>query len=715
MAEKQSEQRGLSRKKSNNGKVDPSSNGSPVVSAFQSKATVFSSTNTPKSPMSPFPSSTSATTQLQKQSMKSTNSSSSSLTSPATTTGTGAVSTISGSASSSSSSSTSKSSASFPSPASFVEKISNSFRRSMHNSASASSTPSPTSSSPTISNGGTHFLAEQVPLPQNGGISMQKSHSQQGVNVNGNGGNKKAVNGSPQQHHHHHQRPLPAIPTSANTTATATTTTPNFNSSIPQQGYAHHSYRKHSFVGVGKPTSMGGMVGIGGGGNYPTMTSATTGAKLSPNGIPNSLGNVNMMGSTSDSNIIVSANGRPRAHTMAVAKGFRRTYSTASMKMRDVEVGPGHFQKIKLIGKGDVGKKHKVSAKLYAMKILKKSEMIKRNKIKRVLAEQEILATSNHPFIVTLYHSFQSEDYLYFIMEYCCGGEFFRALQSRPGKCLVEKDARFYAAEVIAALEYLHLMGFIYRDLKPENILLHHTGHIMLTDFDLSKPSASPASPTVVRSGFSFSSSGPSTVVDTRTCTASLRTNSFVGTEEYIAPEVIKGCGHTSAVDWWTLGILIFEMLFGTTPFKGSNRNGTFSNIIHNDVTFPNHANEISKECKSVVRKLLHKDEEKRLGSRAGASDVKAHAFFKGLNWALLRNMTPPIQPVVRDHLDTSNFRNIHDSLSLDLEKDEVIGGGHGDIGLANGGGNGGNSLDPFDGFESVTLSHWTENLANGH
>jgi len=95
--------------------------------------------------------------------------------------------------------------------------------------------------------------------------------------------------------------------------------------------------------------------------------------------------------------------------------------------------------------------------------------MIKRNKIKRVMAEQEILSTSNHPFIVTLYHSFQSDDYLYLCMEYCMGGEFFRALQTRPGKCLPEEDARFYAAEVIAALEYLHLMGFIYRDLKPES------------------------------------------------------------------------------------------------------------------------------------------------------------------------------------------------------------------------------------------------------
>ncbi|KAM3457367.1 hypothetical protein MY3296_001109 [Beauveria thailandica] len=387
---------------------------------------------------------------------------------------------------------------------------------------------------------------------------------------------------------------------------------------------------------------------------------------------------------------------------------FRRTYSSNSIKVRNVEVSPSSFDKIKLIGKGDVGKvylvREKKSNRLYAMKVLSKKEMIKRNKIKRALAEQEILATSNHPFIVTLYHSFQSEDHLYLCMEYCSGGEFFRALQTRPGKCIPEDDARFYAAEVTAALEYLHLMGFIYRDLKPENILLHQSGHIMLSDFDLSKQSDLGGKPTMIV-GKNGARTDALPTIDTRSCIANFRTNSFVGTEEYIAPEVIKGSGHTSAVDWWTLGILIYEMLYGTTPFKGKNRNATFANILREDIPFPDHAGapQISNLCKSIIRKLLIKDENRRLGARAGASDIKAHPFFRTTQWALIRHMKPPIVPHAGRGIDTVNFRNVKESESVDISGARQIPGVPLDSGLST---PGNEVADPFLEFNSVTLHH---------
>ncbi|KAI7824185.1 kinase-like domain-containing protein [Kickxella alabastrina] len=383
------------------------------------------------------------------------------------------------------------------------------------------------------------------------------------------------------------------------------------------------------------------------------------------------------------------------------ATTIRRTYSSNSMRVQKISVGPKSFTKIKMLGKGDVGKvylvRHKETGKLYAMKVLAKAEMIKRNKIKRVLAEQEILATANFPFIVTLYHTFQSDERLYFCMDYCIGGEFFRVLQSRPGKCLPEEDAKFYAAEVTCALEYLHLSGFIYRDLKPENILLHETGHIMLTDFDLSKQSDPPGSPTVMKNS-TFFYSLPS--VDTRSCTAGLRTNSFVGTEEYIAPEVIKGVGHSSAVDWWTLGILIFEMLYGSTPFKGSNRNATFRNILKSDIVFlgpPTHQ-VISASCRALVRRLLAKSDKKRLGSRAGAADVKQNPWFKNITWALLRNRTPPILPLAdpqKQQLLQFALTYEPDSTSLDIERENLWTTDPNRKGV-----------DPFEKFESMTILH---------
>ncbi|KAI8336302.1 kinase-like domain-containing protein [Chlamydoabsidia padenii] len=351
--------------------------------------------------------------------------------------------------------------------------------------------------------------------------------------------------------------------------------------------------------------------------------------------------------------------------------------SSYSVQRQQVQVDSSHFKKIRLLGKGDVGRvylvEENVTKNLYALKVLSKKEMVKRNKVKRVKAEQAILAMAHHPFIVPLHHSFQSKDHLMFCMEYCVGGEFFRALQQRPGKVLKEHEARFYAAEVVAALEYLHLHGLIYRDLKPENILLHQSGHLMLSDFDLSVQSPTTRNPTIVHSTSPLLFS-QQPLLDTRSC-SDVRTNSFVGTSEYLAPEIIQGKGHSSTVDWWTLGILLYEMIYGFTPFKGSNQNDTFDRIMVQKLEFPTFGYnpyfkgpEISSNCKSCMRKLLHKNENKRLGARAGASEIKSHVFFKPINFALLRHMRPPILPSQQAKpIDAVHFKHIKESVSFDL------------------------------------------------
>jgi len=335
-------------------------------------------------------------------------------------------------------------------------------------------------------------------------------------------------------------------------------------------------------------------------------------------------------------------------------------------KAKPIMVVSESFTKVKMIGKGDVGKvylvRHNETHQLYAMKVLDKREMVKRNKVKRVLTEREILCTADHPFIITLYWSFQSVDKLYFVMEYCAGGEFFRMLQKQSHKCLPEDFVRFYAAEVLLALEYLHMMGFIYRDLKPENILLHASGHIRLTDFDLSKAAATQINPQVIKRMFS----------NPEICSSpELTTNSFVGTAEYIAPEVIKGFGQSSSVDWWTFGILLYEMVYGSTPFKGKSQEETFNQILEGGLNFPeHHSYPVSSTCKSLIKKLLSPDPKKRLGAK-GAPDIKRHKFFDKMNFVLIRNITPPIIPTTVTPEDTSNFRSFEEEAVEVKEKDQ--------------------------------------------
>jgi protein-serine/threonine kinase len=332
------------------------------------------------------------------------------------------------------------------------------------------------------------------------------------------------------------------------------------------------------------------------------------------------------------------------------------------------KIGLNDFERLKLIGVGGVGHVYLVrlrgTQQLYAMKTCRKLDMEKQNKIKRALTEREVLATADHPFISTLYYSFQSSTQLCFIMQYCAGGEFYRVIQRQPMKCLLEDQVKFYASEVLLALEYLHLKGFIYRDLKPENILMHATGHVLLTDFDLSKHASNPVQPRLVTKMYS----GSTGVVSE----PDLITNSFVGTEEYLAPEVIKGTGHNATVDWWTFGILIYEMLYGVTPFKGKNQQETFLKIQKQPlVNFPPHPRgvQVTKTVKTLLKALLSVDNKKRLGTTGGATDIKDHPFFKDIKWQLLRQITPPIVPKLSDALDTKYFKDQQDTWEWDPDE----------------------------------------------
>lgn len=300
------------------------------------------------------------------------------------------------------------------------------------------------------------------------------------------------------------------------------------------------------------------------------------------------------------------------------------------------DLGPEHFNIIREIGKGDVGTiylaRRAGTAEEYAIKVMEKDDILKRKKVKRTMTEREILATAQHPFIVTFYATFQTIDRIYFIMEYCAGGSLFRVLKRQPGGRFPESIVKFYSAEILVALEYLHLLGFIYRDLKPENILIHETGHIKLTDFDLSKAAIGTINLKIVHK-----------MINTK---PHIITNSFVGTEEYIAPDIIKGYGYTSMVDWWSFGILIYELCYGHTPFKGPSQEETFDNILYKNVYFDAHT-DISKTCKDLILHLLKSNPHKRLGAHNGAADVKHHRWYQNVNWELIRNQKAPYIPKV--------------------------------------------------------------------
>jgi len=260
------------------------------------------------------------------------------------------------------------------------------------------------------------------------------------------------------------------------------------------------------------------------------------------------------------------------------------------------------------------------------MKMLRKENVVKRNQVERTKTERHVLETVSHPFIVNLIYAFQTPRKLYFILEYCSGGELFFHL-SRAGR-FSEGRCRFYFAEILLAIEYLHKLAIIYRDLKPENVLLDADGHVKLTDFGLSKEG--------IMDNFSA--------------------KSMCGTPEYLAPEIIEKKGHGKAVDWYSLGALMYEMLTGLPPFYTRDREKLFERIRRGELHYPQYVGPV---VKSLLQGLLQRDPNRRLGGgEADAEEVKAHPFLSGIDWesVVQRRVTPPFQPNVTAQTDVKYF-----------------------------------------------------------
>ncbi|KOS39318.1 hypothetical protein ACN38_g9837 [Penicillium nordicum] len=294
-----------------------------------------------------------------------------------------------------------------------------------------------------------------------------------------------------------------------------------------------------------------------------------------------------------------------------------------SLKLED-------FDLLKVVGKGSFGKVMQVMKKdtgrIYALKTIRKAHIISRSEVTHTLAERSVLAQINNPFIVPLKFSFQSPEKLYFVLAFVNGGELFHHLQ-REQRFDINR-ARFYTAELLCALECLHGFKVIYRDLKPENILLDYTGHIALCDFGLCKLDMKDED----------------------------RTNTFCGTPEYLAPELLLGNGYTKTVDWWTLGVLLYEMLTGLPPFYDENTNEMYRKILQEPLTFPS-SDIVPPAARDLLSRLLDRDPVRRLGAN-GAAEIKSHHFFANIDWRKLlqRKYEPSFRPNVVDARDTENF-----------------------------------------------------------
>ncbi|CAJ1051418.1 protein kinase C delta type-like [Xyrichtys novacula] len=281
----------------------------------------------------------------------------------------------------------------------------------------------------------------------------------------------------------------------------------------------------------------------------------------------------------------------------------------------------------KVLGKGSFGKvllaELKGQGQYFAVKVLKKDVVLMDDDVECTMVEKRVLALAwENPFLTQLYSTFQSKEHLFFVMEYLNGGDLMFHIQDKGRFDVVR--ATFYAAEIVVGLQFLHSKGIIYRDLKLDNVMLDKDGHIKIADFGMCKEKVF----------------------------GDVRATTFCGTPDYIAPEILLGQKYTFSVDWWSFGVLVYEMLIGQSPFQGDDEDELFESI-RSDV--PHYPRWITKEAKSLLELLFERDPSRRLGV---VGDIRAHSFFKTINWPALekREVAPPFKPKVKSPGDCSNF-----------------------------------------------------------
>ena len=312
-------------------------------------------------------------------------------------------------------------------------------------------------------------------------------------------------------------------------------------------------------------------------------------------------------------------------------KNEKNDFGTIFSKDKDIKkVSLSDFKILKVLGRGTFGKvclvQYKSTKKYYAMKIMRKNIILEHDQVTHTLLEKKILQNLNYQFLVGMPFCFQTQERLYFVMNFIRGGELFNHLHNC--KYFPEEEAKFYSAIIGLALEYLHTHGIVYRDIKPDNILIDEDGYLKLADFGMAKM-----------------------LKDKE------KAFSLCGTPEYFAPEIITREGHNKSADWWSYGILLYEMLYGIPPFYSKNTEKMFELITKSDLKFPKKI-QISDNAKDLIKKLLIKDQDLRLGAEGGFETIKNHSFFKGFDFKALeeKKLEAPFIPTLRGSMDVTNF-----------------------------------------------------------